>query len=112
MESSSLQELEQIPGVGIVLTVEFSRSLAGKNLYNNLLQSHSREFFTLKGIKLLPAICPISASILLTTLRAAKPISFMIDSASLRPFQSIDVCSTYSAAQFTTLRIPSTTPNC
>jgi len=42
MESSSLQELEQIPGACIVLTVEFSRSLAGKNFYNNLLQSHSR----------------------------------------------------------------------
>jgi len=69
MESSGLQELEQIPGVGIVLTVEFSRSLAGNNLYNNLLQSHttlrssaslrstsSRQFFTLKGIKLLPGI--------------------------------------------------------
>ena len=56
MESSSLQELEQTPGVGIVLTVEFSRSLAAEGLYNNLLQSHSREFFTLKGIKLLPGI--------------------------------------------------------
>jgi len=72
MESSSLQELEQIPGAGIVLTVEFSRSLAGEGLYNNLLQSHSRQFFTLKGIKLLPSICPISASILLTILRAGE----------------------------------------
>jgi len=78
MESSGLQELEQIPGVGIVLTVEFSRSLAGKNLYNNLLQSHSRQFFTLKGIKLLPGICPISASILLTTLRANKVIDYWL----------------------------------
>ncbi len=68
MESSGLQELEQTPGVGIVLTVEFSRSLAGKNLYNNLLQSHRAEFFTLKGIKLLTGIrltlnaicCPLS----------------------------------------------------
>ncbi len=34
----------------IVLPVEFSRLLAGKNLYNNKLQSYSREFFTLKGI--------------------------------------------------------------
>jgi pantoate--beta-alanine ligase len=33
-----------------VLPVEFSRLLAGKNLYNNRLQSYSREFFTLKGI--------------------------------------------------------------
>ena len=56
MQPTCLQELEQIPGVCIVLTVEFSRSLAGKNLYNNLLQSHSRQFFTLKGIKLLPGI--------------------------------------------------------
>ena len=96
MESSSLQELEQIPGFGIVLTVEFSRSLAAEGLYNNLLQSRSRQFFTLKGIILLPGICPISASILLTILRAAKPSSFMIDSASLRPHQLIDVCFTYS----------------
>jgi len=57
MEPSSLQELEQIPGVGIVLTVEFSRSLAGKNLYPGAPgQSHSRQFYTLKGIKLLPGI--------------------------------------------------------
>ena len=33
-----------------MLPVEFSRLLAGKSLYNNRLQSHSREFFTLKGI--------------------------------------------------------------
>ncbi len=33
-----------------MLPVEFSRLLAGKNLYNNRLQSYSREFFTLKGI--------------------------------------------------------------
>jgi len=92
MESSNLQELEQIPGVGIVLTVEFSRSLAGKNLYNNLLQSHSRQFFTLKGIILLPGIR-------LTLLSAAKS----------RP---VGVCFTYSAAQYTTLRIPTMTRSC
>ncbi len=34
----------------IVLPVESSRLLAGKSFYNNTLQSHSREFFTLKGI--------------------------------------------------------------
>jgi len=34
----------------IVLPDEFSRLLAGKNLYNNILQSHCAEFFTLKGI--------------------------------------------------------------
>ena len=34
----------------IVLPVEFSSSLAGKNLYNNRLQSLSRKFYTLKGI--------------------------------------------------------------
>jgi pantoate--beta-alanine ligase len=33
-----------------VLPVEFSRLLAGKNLYNNRLQSRRAEFFTLKGI--------------------------------------------------------------
>jgi hypothetical protein len=33
----------------IVLPVEFFRLLAGKNLYDNRLQSPSREFFTLKG---------------------------------------------------------------
>ena len=66
MQSTVLQQLEQTPGAGIVLTVEFSRppcrstvaagSLAAENLYNNPLQSHSREFFTLKGVKLLPGI--------------------------------------------------------
>ena len=39
-----------------MLTVEFSRLFAGKKLYNNNLQSHSREFITLKGIKLTPLI--------------------------------------------------------
>jgi hypothetical protein len=34
----------------IVLPVESSRLLAGKSFYNNTLQSHSREFFTLKGM--------------------------------------------------------------
>jgi len=34
----------------IVLSVEFSRLLAGKNLYNNPLQSTRAEFITLKGI--------------------------------------------------------------
>ena len=33
-----------------MLPVEISRLLAGKNLYNNALQSNPREFFTLKGI--------------------------------------------------------------
>ena len=56
MQSTGLQQLQQTPGVCIVLTVEFSRSLAAEGLYNNLLQSHSRQFFTLKGIKLLPGI--------------------------------------------------------
>lgn len=35
-----------------MLQVEFYRSLSGENLYNNSLQPHSRDFFTLKGIKL------------------------------------------------------------
>ncbi len=35
----------------IVLPVEFSRLLAGKNLYDNRLQSTRAEFFTLKGIE-------------------------------------------------------------
>jgi len=36
----------------IVLSVKFSRLLVGKNLFNNRLQSRSREFYTLKGIEL------------------------------------------------------------
>ena len=53
----------------IVLTVEFSRLLAGKNLYNNLLQSHSREFFTLKGIEF--GLCKGSSGQVILWLRAA-----------------------------------------
>ena len=40
----------------IVLPVEFSRLLAGKDLYNNRLQPYSREFITLKGI-----VCALSS---------------------------------------------------
>ena len=56
MQSTVLQQLEQTPGVCIVLTDEFSRPLPAEGLYNNLLQSHARQFFTLKGIILLPGI--------------------------------------------------------
>jgi len=57
MQSTALQQLEKTPGLGIVLTVEFSRSLAAEGLYPGAPgQSHSRQFFTLKGIKLLPGI--------------------------------------------------------
>jgi len=50
-------------------------------------------------VKLLPRICRISASILLTLLKAGRLSSFMIDSVSLRPLQLTDVCFTYSTGE-------------
>ncbi len=77
MESSSLQELEQIPGVGKTI----AQDMQNIGLHSiDALKGRQAQYFLL------------------------LPFNFLF--FITQPFQSADVCFTYSSAQYTTLQIP------
>jgi hypothetical protein len=122
MQSSSLQELEHIPGVGKTIARNMHNfgihSIDDLRAYPNIRvvmrpsekfeakaagQKGSQAWFTPRRERFWPitqasgfAAGRNRAGYLDKLLRAPKLSSFMIDSASLRPLQSTDVCFTYS----------------